>query len=163
VIWNDEADSLLVQLWDEGGSLSHVAEGMQKAGYDVSRSAVSGRRHRLPGEMFRRKGTTTATSVTPYKREPKQKKDSTVKITTRRPATTAELEENARNEGVEYLEQTSFGCKAILPVRSGPWKLQKVCGKQRGTDYHGCMSPYCPTHFRMFTNPYAGVGRKQHV
>jgi hypothetical protein len=40
-----------------------------------------------------------------------------------------------------------------MPTRGGEWHLQRVCGQPRTNDYNGCESPYCMTHFRLFTNP----------
>ena len=160
MIWTDEADDLLIRLWDEGGSLSYVADGMKKAGYTVTRNAVSGRRHRLPVQAFRRKTATTATKVVTIERQPQQRSKPMTKTPSRGPVTTIEIDAIARHPGVEYLDNDYHGCKAIMPSRGGPWDLQRVCGRPRGTDYNGNMSPYCPTHFRMFTNPVAA--RKQH-
>ena len=58
MIWTKEADELLIKLWDDGGSLHHVADGMTAAGYAVTRNAIAGRRHRLSrdGEVFKRSG-----------------------------------------------------------------------------------------------------------
>jgi len=84
-----------------------------------------------------------------------------VKVSPRKPVTVEEVNVIAQHVGIEYLENDSFGCKAIMPTRGGPWALQRVCGKPRGPDYNGCLSSYCPTHFRMFTNPIP-LPRKQH-
>jgi hypothetical protein len=154
MIWTDEADDLLIRLWDEGGSLGYVANGMKQAGYVVSRNAVSGRRHRLPPEAFRRETTTAIKPVRETKpKPPPPRSNEVVKVAARKPVSIAEVDALSKHIGVEYLEQTSFGCKAIMPSRGGTWELQRVCGKPRGPDYNGNRSSYCPTHFRMFTNP----------
>ena len=54
MIWDDKADGLLLALWNEGGSLGFVADGMKKAGYNVSRNSVAGRKHRLAPEQIMR-------------------------------------------------------------------------------------------------------------
>ena len=154
MLWTDEADDLLIRLWDEGGSLAYVADGMIKAGYDVSRNAVSGRRHRLPAEAFRRT-TPTATNIVRIPSPRQHQRSKTVKVPSRTPITDAEIAFIAKHPGVEYLENDPRGCKAIMPTRGGPWELQRVCGRPRGLDYNGCISSYCPLHYRMFTTPSA--------
>jgi hypothetical protein len=161
MIWDGDADALLIRLWDEGGSLSYVADGMKQAGYVVSRNAVSGRKHRLPEIAFKRK-TATATKTTKSEPKERSKPVSRSKIPSRRPATVEELEALALHSGVDYLEQSRWGCKAIMPTRGGAWKLQRVCGQPRCLDYNGSESPYCQTHFRIFTNP-TPLPRKQHA
>jgi hypothetical protein len=165
MIWTDEADDLLIRLWDEGGSLAYVANGLLEAGYRVTRSAVSGRRHRLPPAAFRRATTTAIKPIKERKPRPTRSKPpvtkpitkppetDVVKVATRTPVSAAEVNALARHVGVDYLEQTTSGCKAIMPSRSGDWQLSRVCGMPRGPDYEGRQSSYCPTHFRMFTNP----------
>lgn len=82
-----------------------------------------------------------------------------MKVATRKPVSVAEADAIAKNRGVDYLDNVG-GCTAILPTRSGDWQLQRVCGKPRGPDYNGAPSSYCPTHFRMFTNPLPLAMRK---
>jgi hypothetical protein len=161
MMWDDKADDLLIRLWDEGGSLSYVANGMVSAGYQVSRNAVAGRKHRLPVEAFRRR-TTVSTMTTKRESSMRERSTPVSKITTRRPVTAAEVEAIAQHPGVEYLDQPRWGCKAIMPTRGGEWKLQRVCGQPRCLDYNGSMSSYCATHFRLYTNPVP-MSRRQHV
>ena len=151
MIWDGEADALLIRLWDEGGSLSYVADGLQQAGYVVSRNAVAGRKNRLSKAAFKRVVAKPIKVIQPRKR----KRDESVnkKAPSRRPVTVAEVEALTLHAGIEYLDQTSYGCKAIMPTRGGAWKLQRVCGQPRSLDYNGSKSPYCLTHFRLFTNP----------
>ena len=78
-----------------------------------------------------------------------------LKPASRTPVTISEVEALASNEGVEYLENE--GCKALLSKRSGKWQLQMCCGEPFGLDYNGAQSSYCPTHFRLFTNPSAAL------
>jgi hypothetical protein len=162
MIWDDKADALLIRLWDEGCSLAYVANGLKQAGYEVSRNAVSGRKHRLTSKLFKRK-TATATKTVKVERKPRERSKpvNSVKPTSRRPVTIEELDDITSHSGVEYLEQQTWGCKAIMPSRGGQWDLQRVCGKPRCLDYNGGMSSYCQTHFRMFTNPVP-LSRRQH-
>jgi hypothetical protein len=97
----------------------------------------------------------------PPPKPPPPRSNNVTKMPPRTPLTVTEVDAISKTPGVEYLDNGSNGCKAILPERSGKWKLQKVCGKPRGYDYNGSMSSYCPTHFRMYTNPLAV--RKQHA
>jgi hypothetical protein len=138
MIWNDEADRILLSLWDEGSSLGIVAERLRDAGYNVSRNAVAGRKHRLrpnaerkmvPKKIIRLKPPPRSNPVT-------EKKHVTPEI------------DISQHEGIDYLDLTSHGCKAIMPKRGGAWMLQKVCGLPRYND-----GPYCEEHFNLYTNP----------
>ncbi len=160
MMWDDRADDLLIRLWDEGGSLSYVAQGMASAGYVVSRNAVAGRKHRLPLESFKRKSSTVSTNIVATRkqkpstpRERGKQVSKQVKMPTRKPVTVAEVEAITLHPGIDYLDHTD-GCRAIMPSRGGRWKLQRVCGKPRCLDYNGSPSSYCMTHFRLYTNPY---------
>jgi hypothetical protein len=156
MMWDDKADGLLISLWNEGGSLGFVADGMMKAGYTVSRNSVAGRKHRLTAEAFKRIAGTPIKVLAPVK--PKVRSNNVTVLPPRKPPTEKEIDALAAHEGVEYLDNGFYGCKAIMPgPRSGPWALQRVCGKPRSLDYNGSMSPYCATHFRLFTH---GVARK---
>jgi hypothetical protein len=159
MVWDKDADHLLIKLWDEGGSLALVAEGMCAAGYNVTRNAIAGRRHRLSKSAFVREGVPINTVKPATVKPSRTKSRMTKKIPPRTPVTIGELEELRAREGVEYLNNTSVGCKAILDRRGGDWKLPMVCGEPRGFDYNGCESPYCPTHFRLYTNPQAAARR----
>jgi hypothetical protein len=160
VIWTADADNLLIRLWDEGCSLANVADGMARAGYIVTRSACAGRRHRLSRAAFKRTGG--AIKIIRERKlppPPKRKRSNNMTLTpSRRPLTSAEVAALTSHQGVEYLANT--GCKAIMSGRGGPWALPMVCGKRRGYDYNGSPSPYCPTHYRLYTNPQAA--KKQH-
>jgi len=150
MLWNDETDRLLVSLWDEGGSLSFVADKMREAGYDVSRNAIAGRKHRL------------AEKLSPFKRAPNTQwrvpipkprlRTSRSRVGTVKKTMDQLREEMQINEGVEYL-LNDHGCKAILDKpRRGEWLLQVCCGKPR-TAFGESMSPYCAYHLRIYTNP----------
>jgi hypothetical protein len=160
MMWDERADTLLIQLWDEGGSLSYVADGLKQAGYAVSRNAVSGRKHRLPATAFKRK-TATATKTTKAKPKERSKPVTKINVPSRLPVTDEERETITSNPGVEYLELSTWGCKAIMPTRGGKWKLQRVCGEPRCFDYNGSPSSYCQTHFRMFINSVPLPKRQQ--
>jgi hypothetical protein len=150
MLWNDETDRLLVSLWDEGGSLSFVADKMREAGYDVSRNAIAGRKHRLAEKLspFKRAPNTQSRVTRPIpKRLRRASRRGTVKKTMDQLR-----EEMQANEGVEYM-LNDHGCKAILDKpRRGEWLLQVCCGKPR-TAFGGSMSPYCAYHLRIYTNP----------
>jgi len=148
MIWTDEADALLIRLWDEGGSLSLVAEGMQQAGYVVSRNAIAGRRHRLRSRAFKRGDGVAAIKVAKPKRV-RSKRSTRVMLIKKQAITTISI---ADNEGVDYLSNPKHGCKAILDKRprSGPWLLQRVCGLPRFGE-----SPYCREHYELYTTAAA--------
>jgi hypothetical protein len=162
MIWTVDADSLLVKLWDEGGSLGYVAEGMRRAGYAVTRNAVAGRKHRLliaRAAKFTRTTPHSSHTIRPQpfvKLRPIQRsKLMTEKV---RPPTIEELQARAQNiEGVEYLSNPINGCKAILDrPKGGEWMLAMCCGKPRNNG-----SPYCRTHLALYTNA-APIPRKHH-
>lgn len=142
MIWNDEADRLLLSLWNDGGSLGFVASGLQKAGYTVSRNAVAGRKHRLIGKTER---TTIKTVAKPRPPRPPQRSKP---MTEKKSVTIDDLKALTEHDGIDYLDLTPFGCKAILDrPRGGEWMLQKVCGLPRCEG-----SPYCRAHFKLYTN-----------
>jgi hypothetical protein len=149
LIWTDQADSLLIRLWDEGGSLAYVARGMSEEGYVVSRNAVAGRKHRLKLDDFRRK-TLPIKTVKPEKpiNSPRRRR-----MTTPKQPTIKDLEDLSRWEGIDYLDLTPNGCKAILNTRGGQWMLSKVCGRLRGYDANGNRSSYCKLHMKLYCNP----------
>jgi len=148
MMWDDKADGLLIQLWDEGGSLGSVAEGMRKAGYDVTRSAVAGRRHRLMPEGFNRKSPSTKTVRPASKPGPKPKIRKEGTVTKKIPTVVEALEVVTTHVGIEYLKLPASGCKAIMPGRGGKWKLHLVCGRLRRPG-----TPYCEEHLLLYTNP----------
>ena len=160
MIWSADATALLLKLWKDGGAMTDIADAMAAAGYAVSRNAIAGRLHRMKGQDA--SSTVRQTPPNPSRRrkvtKPKPEfRGRAVDPTppTRRPITTSDLEALAQNEGVDYLENE--GCKALLPKRSGKWQLQMCCGRPFGLDYNGSQSSYCPTHFRLFSNPHAAV------
>lgn len=148
--WTEEADALLIQLWDEGGSFAYVMEGLRAAGFNVSRNAIAGRKNRLGEGRFQRK---TARPTKTWKlfvprAEPPPPRPAAPKLE-RRDANAAELEELYLNSGVRYLDLRRGRCKAILDKR-GPDDLPMCCGKPCGLDYHGADSVYCSGHFRLY-------------
>lgn len=151
MLWSAEADELLIRLWDEGGSLSYVANGMTQAGYVVSRNSVSGRRHRLPRECFKRDLSAHAIDRIAPRARKTNKPKKTRPMTERKPVI-----DLSTHEGIDYLDLQPWQCKAIIDgPRAGPWLLHKVCGLPR---LHGL--PYCRGHNRLYTSP-ASV-RKPH-
>jgi len=156
MFWDDNADALLIKFWNEGASLKDVATALNEAGYAVSRSAVSGRRARLPREAFNRTTATFLPTKTigskpaarpnrPLPPPPQRSKPMTEKK-----VTLTDLETMMTlHEGIDYLDQTLNGCKAILDrPRGGPWMLRPVCGLPRCDG-----SPYCRWHFKMYSQP----------
>jgi hypothetical protein len=154
LIWTDQADALLIRLWDEGGSLGYVARGMQEEGYVVTRNAVAGRKHRLKITNFNRQ-TLPIKTLKPRIIQPINQPRRRTRMTQKpAPKTDAELlDELSQWEGVDYLSLKPNGCKAIMPTRGGDWMLQRVCGKLRGYDASGNRSSYCPAHIRLYCNP----------
>jgi hypothetical protein len=146
MIWTEEADALLIKLWDEGGTLTKVADGMAASGYNVSRSAISGRRSRIGRARFARQYHREQTMTEPRVRN------------RRAPIGVAPIEPDLppppvmRCEGVNYLDNPEDGCKAILDV-IGTDGLRMVCGMLRGNDWAGSRSPYCRKHYKLFHNP----------
>jgi len=55
--------------------------------------------------------------------------------------------------GVEYLERSEDGCRAVLDKRSGPWNLSMVCGRTQANDVTGSRTSYCEKHLQLYTNP----------
>jgi hypothetical protein len=162
MIWDNDADELLMKLWKDGGSLKSVSLAMGEAGYAVSRNAIAGRRHRLVKEGVEMPSRSPeqqqrihreATASAPRRRPVSEQKPASTK-----PVTIEQIEKLSTNDGVDYLKNE--GCKALLDKRSGKWKLQMCCGKPFGLDYNGSTSSYCPTHFRLFTNPQAGIKQR---
>jgi hypothetical protein len=152
MIWTDEADDILIRLWDETGSLDAIAIGLNEAGFPVTRNSVAGRRHRLPREAFRRDISAYALEIARPKpelpRRSHQKKVTPMTDEPKKPIVpTVPFHEH---RGIDYLELQPWGCKAIMSDRSGEdsWGLQKVCGLRRYGD-----SPYCRNHFKLYTAP----------
>jgi len=155
--WTDEADSILVKLWNDGCPMAVIAQGICNAGYTVTRNMVAGRKFRIQGlhEMAPR---------LPLVRPPPKPRRRTVRlkgradtvddkvVASRRPVTAADTDAALKNPGVDYLANEK-GCKALLDTRSGQWNLLKCCGLPRGVDYDGRESSYCYFHFRLHTHP----------
>jgi hypothetical protein len=159
MIWTEEADSLLIKLFDEGGSYGYVAEGMKAKGYNVSRNAIAGRRFRIAEKQnpFRRT-TSQPTKTTPPKiihpiNQPRSTRMTDKAATPQASVTEKDLEALRVWKGVDYLDLPANGCKAILDrPRAGKWLLQKVCGKPRTVDANGSRSSYCRVHLRLYSN-----------
>jgi hypothetical protein len=146
MLWNEEADGVLIRLWDEKGSIQAVADGMTELGFQVTRGMVSGRRFRLPKESFKRQ-------LSVYMLEKAQPKPPRSR---RKPMTVPKVSHDiplAENPGVDYLSLQRWQCKAILDERSTSeesWQLRKVCGLPR---LYG--SPYCSAHSLLYQNSSA--------
>ncbi len=141
--WTAEADALLIKLWGEGLSLSDIADGLKVAGYDVSRNAVSGRRHRITRSALKTQTPMPVRRPRPrIVTPPKKKKPTAV---------------NAASEvrGVDYFEND--GCKALLD-RRGDSGLPLACGEPLA--FEG--SVYCCTHAERFHHPQQGIRRSPH-
>jgi hypothetical protein len=80
--------------------------------------------------------------------------NTTTVAASREPVTSAQIEALLDNPGVEYLQNGSKQCKALIN-KYGADGLPMCCGRPCGPDYMGRTSVYCPTHFRMFHNPPA--------
>lgn len=124
--WTGEWDALLIKLWNAGGTLVSVARDLTDAGFPVSPSAISGRRTRL--------GLSVPRGMTPPPR-PKPK---------RGPVT--------HWQGVDYIDNTEDGCKAVLETR-GESGLRKCCGRLRALTDKGNLSPYCDHHTTTYSGP----------
>jgi len=126
---------------------------MREEGYVVTRNAVAGRKHRLKVTDFHRKALPIKT-VKPVRIQPiNQPRRRFMTTPSKQPVTVKEIEDLKHWEGVDYLDLTPNGCKAILDTRGGQWMLSKVCGRLRGYDANGNRSSYCKLHMRMYCNP----------
>lgn len=152
MLWTKEADRLLIKLWDSGGGLDYCADELRKAGYDATRGAVAGRRHRLPLGTFKRPPGPSHTKVRTAKLQSKRKPVSAP--VPRRP-TEQEVAALDRVRGVDYFDNVN-GCAATLEKR-GRLGLPMVCGEPVTDDYVGNRSSYCLTHFRLFHHPIRPV------
>jgi hypothetical protein len=161
MIWTEEADSLLIKLFDEGGSYGYVAEGMKARGYNVSRNAIAGRKFRIaPKQVFRRQSPLPLKTIPPKaihpvrpSNQPRSTQMSDKAATAPQQITEKDIEAIRTWEGVDYLALPNNGCKAILDrPRGGQWLLQKVCGKPRATDANGNRSSYCKVHMSLYSN-----------
>jgi hypothetical protein len=174
-MWNDDADTLMLKLWNAGHSLGVTAAELAKAGYKVSRGAVAGRKDRLIkwGAEVTRKGKVMQPTVKTEKkkisnaeagaaraarrlaRKPSQTTPEMAQATVEA-IETASIEADIGMVGVQYFENE--GCKAILDIR-GDWDLPLCCGQPRGIDSLGRDSSYCPTHHARFNTNAAGSRR----
>jgi hypothetical protein len=151
--WTDEADAMLRKLWEAGGTLTTVARDMATAGYTFSRNAISGRKWRLAKdqsfvrtEPVRKISPRPRARGTPMNIASKQQDFETEIVVREEPA-----------DGVNYLDNTEAGCKAILD-KIGTDGLRMCCGRTRSATG----SPYCPTHHRLYNNLQPAALRKSH-
>ena len=114
--WDRAADQLLMKLWREGKSMSEMAGQL-----GVTRGAIAGRKRRLTelGHEFEERETPAAF------------------VALRPPKVNGVAH---HDNGVEYLQLSPDGCKAILDKR-GSDGLSMCCGKLRDGG-----KPYCPGH-----------------
>jgi len=144
--WTDEADAMLRNLWEAGGTLTTVSRDMAQAGYTFSRNAISGRKWRLAkSSPFVR-----TEPVRKYSPRPRAS-GGRLKMGTIKPPMEI-IERVEPEDGVNYLDNTEVGCKAILDKR-GDDGLRMVCGRTRA-DFDGSRSPYCPTHHQRYNNQH---------
>jgi hypothetical protein len=154
MIWTPEADAMLRELWEAGGSLTTIANAMHEAGYVVSRSAISGRKSRLvTGAPFSKRRPAIST---PAQHRSKMKFGPTTTAPTV-VKTKPKPGDPEPQEGVNYLEN-EWGCRSLLD-KIGTDGLRMCCGKTRGPDYTGSQSSYCPDHFRLYHNNPPGMRR----
>jgi hypothetical protein len=156
ITWTNEADAILVELWNAGASPKAIEEGLKRAGYAVNRNMIAGRRWRLRDKvpMAKRAPSTPPKARARSKVKMDEVKMKAVKTVSekvkRRPVVAVDL---TKHEGVDYLDLPADGCKALLNKRSGPWNLWRCCGLPQGPDLEDRQSSYCPQHFRLYTHP----------
>ena len=135
--WTPAWDAELVKLWNAGGSLTSVAANLTSMGFPVTRGAISGRRMRL--------GLTTPRRFSQPVR-PKQVREKKAKPMRERRGVVEHF------DGVEYLDLSGEGCKAVLEDR-GQFGLRKCCGRLRALTGKGSLSPYCDHHTEAYSPP----------
>lgn len=152
-IWTDEDDAVLNRLWDQGLSQTKIAREM-----GVTVGSVAGRRGRLRYGPFLPYDPANRMMKAMSKPRAEPVKNVPPELQPLPEVTTKHLEVLRANPGVDYFE--NVGCKALLEKR-GKWQLPMCCGRRCGYDHNGAQTSYCPTHFRLYTNPPA-ARRQQH-
>lgn len=141
--WDDRADTLIVKLWNDGRTLTLIAEEMRKAGYaDLTRNMVAGRKHRMSPALFHRPRKPPTQTRLPQR----SKQHVTM---------TQELKDSVEPpevEGIEYLAMRDHHCKATLDRRDKHWGLPLICGKPRTKANGVYSSSYCAFHLHAFHN-----------
>jgi len=158
--WSAEVDDLLISRWNAGDTMEEVAEALRAAGHAVpSRNAISGRISRMrkrgllinQGQRDPARPKPSRKPIIRHTRKPmplqKVRLMPTVLPTPEKPKPTVVTHSN----GVEYLDNTEAGCKAVLNKR-GYYDLPMVCGKLR-CDVDGSRTPYCDDHYSKYHNP----------
>jgi len=155
--WTDDADRLLVSLWQAGGTLNSVRDDMLEAGYNVTRNSIVGRKNRL--KLMGVDIQVRPRAVQPRRIAQMQQQRQQRALPPTPPPTllafpVAPVADH--DDGVDYLENGPDGCKALLEKR-GSYGLPMCCGKQRVYDFDGSRSSYCSLHHRLYrTNTQAG-------
>jgi hypothetical protein len=135
--------------------MESIADALCETGFDANRNSVAGRRSRLK-EL--RVPMVLRLRPPPKPKPPPRPKKKRIRIVsmndkvTPKPVTMT-ADEMLKNPGVDYLDNA--GCKALLNKRSGVWNLPMCCGLPTAVDSDGNAQVYCPTHFRIFTQPSA--------
>jgi hypothetical protein len=144
-----------MELWNRGETLARISLVMRDAGYDLSRSAIAGRKHRLSaGKPVERRVRLNR----PKKGKPQRSKTVDNRVNWKKPPPPPVVDtfDLSTWSGIEYLKLREDGCKAIMDGR-GADGLPLVCGRHRGVDLKGNRSPYCSAHIRLyFTQPKPG-------
>ena len=121
MIWTDDADRLLIHLWNKGGTLRSMAADMQAAGYDLTRNSIAGRKSRLPNAAFTLRlvpGTRRPkTARRPQRSKPVDEKSKKPPLTNDPPVPVEPPFDLSTWEGIPYLELKSDGCKAVMDER----------------------------------------------
>jgi hypothetical protein len=153
MLWTEEADQLLISLWNSGGSLTSVAHDMQRAGYtDLTRNMVAGRKHRLPKESFRAPTRPPPHLLNKPRSTPRLRSIPMLGLTMSVSMIHDSAPPDEPDDGVDYLARRENGCRAILD-RRGHWGLPMVCGVTQAKDAGGNNTSYCAKHLKLYTNP----------
>ena len=153
MIWTGDDDARLIRLWDSGLSQTQIAREM-----GLTVGSIAGRRCRLRYGPFLPNDPAYQIKLPKSRRKRAEPvKNIPPELQPLAEVTIKHLEIISRNPGVDYLANT--GCKALLE-RRGHWQLPMCCGRRCGYDFYGAKTPYCPTHFRLYTNPPAERRRR---
>ena len=133
---------------------------MRRAGFAVfSRNAVIGRKYRLTDKGIDTTREVVMVDISAHAPRPKKTKpvkpavDPAQQEADAQARLAALLEKAAAmassQDGVGYMENKR-GCKALLERRSGKWNLPMCCGRPRGFDPEGRLTPYCDEHYALY-------------
>jgi hypothetical protein len=156
--WTNEADAMLRKLWEAGGTLTTVARDMARAGYTFSRNAISGRKWRLGKDQpFVR----SKSAPMPRRSSPRPRQRSKRMSITEGEVKLKVVPREEPADGVNYLDNTEDGCKAILD-KIGTDGLRMCCGVSRVKENGVTVSAYCLSHHTTFNNLPTGARIKQY-